>query len=151
VAHVSHRRDDLADHPDAMEMRTRYSRVMGGRDVPLVDGPVFLAGLYCAISPWVVDFLGTQPALVTHNLVVGTAIALLALGFTMVPERMYGLSGAMSAIGAWLVISPWVVATGADAGIIWNQVIVGGVVFLLGVVCAGLVMKSKREGAARAT
>ncbi|GAA2994242.1 hypothetical protein JCM13580A_53560 [Streptomyces drozdowiczii] len=27
--------------------------MMGGRDVALVDAPVFLVGLYCAVSPWV--------------------------------------------------------------------------------------------------
>ncbi len=50
MANVSHPRGDIAGHPDASEMRARYDRVLGGRDVALVDGPVFLLGLYCAVS-----------------------------------------------------------------------------------------------------
>lgn len=47
------------------------------------------------MSPWVVHYTTSQPSLVTHNLIVGIAIGLLALGFTQTPERMYGLSWAM--------------------------------------------------------
>ncbi|CAM5665256.1 hypothetical protein SBADM41S_06671 [Streptomyces badius] len=40
MSNVSHARSDLSGHPDASEMRARYDRVMGGRDVALVDAPV---------------------------------------------------------------------------------------------------------------
>ncbi|ALU92921.1 MULTISPECIES: SPW repeat protein [Streptomyces] len=137
MSNVSHARSDLSGHPDASEMRARYDRVMGGRDVALVDAPVFLVGLYCAVSPWVLHFTASQPALVTHNLVMGIAIAVLALGFTVMPERMYGLSWAMCAIGAWIIVSTWVVGSSPDAGIMINNIIVGGLTVLLGMVCAG--------------
>ncbi|MBB0244837.1 SPW repeat protein [Streptomyces alkaliphilus] len=144
MADVSSRRGDLAGHPDMSEMQTRYSRVLGGRDVALVDGPVFLAGLYCAISPWVVDAIGTgQPDLAAHNLVLGLAIALMALGFTLAPARMYGLSWAMAAIGAWLIFSPWLVGTDPTAAVIWNNIVVGAVVLLLGLLCAQQVMRNR--------
>ncbi|MDK1476772.1 SPW repeat protein [Streptomyces sp. 549] len=145
MADVSHHRGDLTGHPDASEMRERYSRVLGGRDVAFVDGPVFLAGLYCAISPWVVNFSGSQPALATHHLIIGIAIAVMALGFTMVPERMYGMSWAMCAIGVWLAVSSWIVGTNPDAGIIWNNLIVGAVVFCLGLACAATAARVTRE------
>ncbi|WP_226535655.1 SPW repeat protein, partial [Streptomyces daghestanicus] len=73
MANVSHTRGDtthdLGSHPDAPEMRARYDRVLGGRDVMLMDGPVFLLGLYCAVSPWILHFTSSQPSLVAHNLV----------------------------------------------------------------------------------
>ncbi|GAA0467619.1 SPW repeat protein [Streptomyces olivaceiscleroticus] len=141
MADVSHTRGDIASHPDVPEMRDRYARMLGGRDVALVDGPVFLIGLYCAISPWTLHFTASQPALVTHNLILGIAIGLLALGFTVTPERMYGMSWAMSAIGAWLIISPWIVGSGPDAGIVWNNVVVGALTVLLGMACAGAAAK----------
>ncbi|MCE7081562.1 SPW repeat protein [Streptomyces sp. ST2-7A] len=144
MADVSSRRGDFAGHPDESEMQARYSRVLGGRDVALVDGPVFLAGLYCAISPWVVDAIGTgQSDLAAHNLVLGLAIALLALGFALAPARMYGLSWAMCAMGAWLIFSPWVVGTDPTAAAIWNNILVGGVVLVLGLVCAQQVMRNR--------
>ncbi|MEV0374494.1 SPW repeat protein [Streptomyces sp. NPDC050636] len=144
MADVSHTRGDLAGHPDASEMAARYDRVLGGRDVVLVDGPVFLVGLYCAISPWVIHFAASQPALVLHNLILGIAISLLAIGFTVTPDRMYGLSGAMCAMGAWLIISPWVVGSSPDAGVIVNNIVIGALTLLLGAMCVGVAGKSRR-------
>ncbi|MGW0475058.1 SPW repeat protein [Streptomyces coeruleorubidus] len=142
MANVSPTRGDITSHPDASEMRDRYARVLGGRDVALVDGPVFLLGLYCAASPWIVHYTTSQPPLVTHNLIMGIAIGLLALGFTRAPERMYGLSWAMGALGVWMIISPWVVGESPDAGVVWNNIIIGALAVILGLVCAGTAAKA---------
>ncbi|MET8286822.1 MULTISPECIES: SPW repeat protein [Streptomyces] len=142
MANVSHPRNDITTHPDASEMRDRYARVMGGRDVALVDGPVFLLGLYCAVSPWILHYTTSQPALMTHNLVMGIAIAVLALGFTVTPERMYGLSWAICAMGVWMIISPWVVGTSPDTGVVLNNIIIGALAVVLGAVCAFTATKS---------
>ncbi|MEU9287415.1 SPW repeat protein [Streptomyces sp. NPDC048275] len=142
MANVSHSRSDISTHPDVSEMRDRYARMVGGRDVALVDGPVFLLGLYCAVSPWILHYTTSQPALVTHNLIMGIAIALLALGFTRAPERMYGLSWAMCAMGAWMIISPWVVGTNPDTGVVLNSIIIGVLAVVLGAVCAVTATKS---------
>ena len=145
MANVSHQRGDLSSHPDAPEMRARYERVLGGRDVAFVDGPVFLLGLYCAVSPWILHYTTSQPPLVTHNLIVGIAIGLLALGFTAAPSRMYGLSGAMCALGIWMIISPWVVGTNPDAGVIWNNVVIGALTVILGTACAATALRASRK------
>ncbi|MFB6673895.1 SPW repeat protein [Streptomyces sp. NPDC056390] len=139
-----HHRTDLSSHPDVSEMRDRYARVLGGRDVALMDAPVFLIGLYCAISPWVVHYSANQPQLATHNLIMGIAIGVLAVGFAVTPTRMYGLSWAMCAMGAWMIIAPWVVGSSPDLGVILNNVIIGGLIVLLGLMCAGLSMKGNR-------
>ena len=136
MANVSHTSGDITSHPDASEMRDRYARMLGGRDVALVDGPVFLLGLYCAVSPWILHYTTSQPALVTHNLIMGIAIAMLALGFTVTPERMYGLSWAICAMGTWLIISPWVVGDNPDTGVALNSIIVGALAVVLGAMCA---------------
>lgn len=146
MADVSSHRGDLTAHPDAAELRARHDQVLGGKDVALLDGPVFLIGLYCAISPWVVHFTTNQADLATHNLIVGIAIALLALGLTMAPERMYGLGWAMSAVGVWMVIAPWIVGNGPDAGVIWNNIVIGAVVFCLGLACAATARRTKSPG-----
>ncbi|MER6347153.1 SPW repeat protein [Streptomyces sp. NPDC001595] len=142
MANVSPTRGDMTSHPDAPEMRERYARVLGGRDVALVDGPVFLLGLYCAVSPWIVHYTTSQPALVPHNLIIGIAIGMLALGFTRAPERMYGLSWACCALGAWMIIAPWIVGDNPDAGVVWNNIIIGVLALALGMVCAGTAAKA---------
>ena len=144
MADVSHR-GDIAAHPDVSEMRARYARVLGGHDVALVDGPVFLTGLFCAISPWVVHFTANQPVLTTHNLIMGIAIGLLGLGFTVAPARMYGLSMAMCAMGVWMIVSPWIVGESPDMGVILTNVIIGGLTFLLGLVCTRAAAKEGRK------
>jgi hypothetical protein len=140
MANVSHR-GDITTHPDASEMRARYDRMLGGRDVALVDGPVFLLGLYCAVSPWILHYTTSQPALGTHNLIMGIAISLLALGFTVTPERMYGLSWAICAMGAWMIISPWIVGISPDAGVVINSIIIGALAVVLGALCAATATK----------
>ncbi|AEY87459.1 hypothetical protein SHJG_2184 [Streptomyces hygroscopicus subsp. jinggangensis 5008] len=123
-------------------MRDRYARMLGGRDVALVDGPVFLLGLYCAASPWILHYTASQPALMTHNLIMGIAIGLLALGFTRAPERMYGLSWAMCALGIWMIIAPWIVGSGPDTGVVINNIVIGALALVLGLICAGTAAKS---------
>ncbi|MFD9445235.1 SPW repeat protein [Streptomyces sp. NPDC060006] len=142
MANVSNTRGDMSSHPDVSEMRDRYARMLGGRDVALVDGPVFLLGLYCAASPWILHYTTSQPALVTHNLIMGIAIGVLALGFTTTPMRMYGLSWAMCAMGAWMIISPWIVGESPDAGVVVNNIIIGVLAVTLGFLCAAASAKS---------
>ncbi|MEU0050524.1 SPW repeat protein [Streptomyces sp. NPDC006184] len=141
MANVSHR-GDMRSHPDVPEMQARYARMLDGRDVALVDGPVFLLGLYCAASPWILHYTANQPALATHNLIMGIAIGLLALGFTRAPERMYGLSWAMCAMGIWMIIAPWIVGRAPDAGVIVNNIVIGALALVLGLVCAGAAARS---------
>ncbi|GGS09419.1 membrane protein [Streptomyces humidus] len=144
MANVSHTRGDMSTHPDVPEMQARYARMLGGRDVALVDGPVFLLGLYCAVSPWVLHYTASQPALVTHNLIVGIAIALLGLGFTAAPARMYGLSWAMCAAGIWMIVAPWVVGDSPDAGVAVNNIVIGALALLLGLMCTATAARSTR-------
>ncbi|WP_062646002.1 SPW repeat protein [Streptomyces maremycinicus] len=142
MANVSPTRGDMSTHPDVPEMQARYARMLGGRDVALVDGPVFLLGLYCAVSPWILHYTASQPALMTHNLIVGIAIGLLALGFTAAPARMYGLSWAMCALGIWMIIAPWVVGDSPDAGVAVNNIIIGALALILGLMCTVTAAKS---------
>ncbi|KQX63975.1 MULTISPECIES: SPW repeat protein [unclassified Streptomyces] len=145
MANVSPTRGDMSTHPDVPEMQARYARMLGGRDVALVDGPVFLLGLYCAVSPWILHYTVSQPALMTHNLIVGIAIGLLALGFTAAPARMYGLSWAMCALGIWMIIAPWVVGDSPDAGVAVNNIIIGALALILGLMCTVTAAKSTSQ------
>lgn len=145
MANVSPTRGDMSTHPDVPEMQARYARMLGGRDVALVDGPVFLLGLYCAVSAWILHYTVSQPALMTHNLIVGIAIGLLALGFTAAPARMYGLSWAMCALGIWMIIAPWVVGDSPDAGVAVNNIIIGALALILGLMCTVTAAKSTSQ------
>lgn len=141
---VTDTRGDIGAHPDVPEMRARYARVLGGRDVALLDGPIFLAGLFIALSPWILHYTASQPVLVVHNVIMGAAIAGLALVFSATPTRTYGFSWALCLMGAWMVAAPWVVGSSPDRGVFLSNVIAGGLVAVLGLICGAAAMRAGR-------
>ncbi|WBO67827.1 SPW repeat protein [Streptomyces camelliae] len=129
----------MTGHPEIAEMRERLERTAStGRAIAL-EGLILLAGVYAAISPWVVHF-SAQPDIAVSNLIVGIAVGVIGLGLTLVPERMFRLAWTIVPLGVWLLISPWVVTAthGARAGIIWNNCWLGAVTILLGLAAMGL-------------
>jgi hypothetical protein len=142
MADLSHRPGDITTHPDVHEMRERYARMLGGRAVA-VDGLLVLAGLYAAIAPWNVHFSTLRTTLAINNLVLGLAVAAFGVGLALAADRLLGLSWAVSAIGVWLIISPWVVTRAPDVGIMVTQIATGAVIFLLGLAAAAMGMRTK--------
>ncbi|MEU6507586.1 MULTISPECIES: SPW repeat protein [unclassified Streptomyces] len=129
----------MTGHPEIAEMRERLERTAStGRAIAL-EGLILLAGVYAAISPWVVHF-SAQPDITVSNLIVGIAVGVIGLGLTLVPERMFRVAWTIVPLGVWLLISPWVVTAthGARAGIIWNNCWLGAVTILLGLAAMGL-------------
>jgi hypothetical protein len=139
---------DFTDHPDMLEMRERYARILGGPQAVAVDGLVILAGLYTAISPWVVNGFTAAPRLTMNNVIVGLAVAVLGLTLTVAPARAFRLSWTLIPLGIWQIITPWVI--GPHVGrYIWNNVWTGGVICALGLIAAGLLMSSAATGRGR--
>ncbi|MEW1863470.1 SPW repeat protein [Streptomyces sp. NBC_00669] len=137
-------RSTIEEHPDIMSLRDRYAAVSDKPMAGLIEGLCLLTGLYLAISPWVVGFTGLTSLRVT-NLVVGIALAVLAMGFGSVLERTHGLGWVAIAIGAWTIAAPWAVSGHADIHkAIVNNAIVGGVAILLGLATMGLGLMKRR-------
>jgi len=135
----------MADHPDMIEMRERYERASASGPAVITDGLVLLAGLWLAISPWVIHFNATAPDVALNNLILGIAVAVVALGLTLMPQRMVRLSWATAAIGAWVVVSQWVIQQSSSTpGIVWNNVVTGGVTALLGIAAGVILMTGSR-------
>jgi hypothetical protein len=134
----------IENHPDIMSLRDRYAAVSDKPLAGLVEGLCLLTGLYLAISPWVVGFQGFTSLRVT-NLVVGLALAVLAMGFGSVLERTHGLGWVAIAIGVWTIVAPWAVSGTADTTkTITNNAIVGGVACLLGLATMAMGLMRRR-------
>lgn len=132
-------------HPDIMSLRDRYAAAQDKPVAGLVEGLCLLAGLYLAISPWVVGF-DAFTSLRVSNLITGIALAVLAMGFGSVLERTHGLGWVAIAIGAWTIVAPWTVAGTANVGKnIVSNVIVGGVICLLGLATMGMGLMNRRR------
>lgn len=130
---------DFTDHPDATEMRERYARVLGGRQAVIVDGLMLLVGLYLAISPWAVNGFNSYSRLTTNNVIVGLAVALVGLALTLAPGRIYRLGWTMAAVGIWQILTPWVIGP-HNGHVIWNNVVTGGIITLLGLAATAMLM-----------
>lgn len=119
-------------HPDITGMRARYEQLAETPIAQATDGLAFLAGLYLATSAWVVGFTD-HSALTATNLIVGIAVALLALGFASAFGRTHGVVWLMPVLGVWTIIAPWVVADAGDpaTSAIVSNVIVGALIVLL--------------------
>ncbi|MET9147008.1 MULTISPECIES: SPW repeat protein [unclassified Streptomyces] len=143
----THHPEMMGSHPEIAEMRERLERTASSGPAMAVEGLIVLAGLYAAISPWVVHF-AIQPAITVNNLIVGITVGIIGLGLALAPERMFRLAWALVPLGVWLFISPWVVTLthGARAGIIWNNCWVGAVIAALGLAAMGLTIGVARRG-----
>ncbi|MFF3905664.1 SPW repeat protein [Streptomyces sp. NPDC001848] len=136
----------MTTHPDLAEMRERLERTASSGSAVVLGGLVLPAGLYAAISPWVVHFSGA-PFIAVNNLIVGLAVALIGFCSALAPERMLRPAWVVAPLGLWLVISPWVVTAthGARAGIVWNNCWIGAVTAALGLAAMGLTVGVTRR------
>jgi hypothetical protein len=131
-------------HPDIISLRDRYAAAQDKPMAGLIEGLCLLAGLWLAISPWVVGF-NNFTSLNVSNLVTGLALAVLAIGFGSVLERTHGLGWVACAIGAWAIVAPFVVAGSADTmKSITSNAITGGVACVLGLATMGMVLLRRR-------
>ncbi|MEV7691677.1 SPW repeat protein [Streptomyces bungoensis] len=133
----------IEEHPDLLAMRAHAMEVSAKPALQTAEGLTLLTGLYMAISPWVVGFNGNP--LAVSNLVTGIALAVLALGFGSVYERTFGMGWVAAAIGAWTIISPWVVQhASATTGTIVSNTVTGAVAIVLGLMTTAMARAKRR-------
>jgi hypothetical protein len=124
---------DLDQHPDILELRARYDRAAETPTAHVTDGGLLLAGLYLALSPWVIGFAAVETDLAVNNFICGAVVAALAAGFTVAYGRTHGLTWVPVVVGVWTFIAPWVIQ-GAypSGGAVANNIVIGLIVIALG-------------------
>ncbi len=128
-------------HPDVLELRARYEAAGETAQAHLLNGFTLMAGLYLAISPWVIQFSGAAFDVAMSNLVTGVAVALLAVGFASAFARTHSVAWVVPLIGTWAVVAPFAILGGAvTQGLVLSNVIVGIVTILLGIGLGSLVL-----------
>jgi hypothetical protein len=137
---------DLEGHPDIVEMRARYDTVSETPAARITDGALVLAGLYLALSPWIVGFPPFEANLSVNNFICGIAIAVLAGGFAVAYGRTHGLTWVPVALGVWTIIAPFVIQRGyASGGAIWSNILIGIVTVALGLVAMRPAMMARKR------
>ncbi len=113
-----------------MEMRTADTDTS---QVKVASGLNFLAGIWIIISAWVYGAIYTSGS-AWNSIIVGIVIAVLAAIRFFAPRSAVGLSWINALLGIWMIISPWVYGYAATSvGRMWNSVIFGIIVLILGV------------------
>lgn len=129
----------MASHPDMVELRDRLDRVSETTQARTVEGLAMLAGLYAAVSPWIIGFNTGNSSLMASNLIVGLAATLLALDLGSAYSRAHGLSWVLPILGVWIIVGQWImVGTTLTAGIVVSNIVAGAVIVILGAASLGM-------------
>lgn len=136
---------EIERHPDLVAMRAHYEVASTNPVAQLADGLTLLAGLYLAISPWVVGFANVS-SITLSNLVTGLSVSALALGFSSAFGRTHGIAWVSPVLGIWTIICPWVIHGDiATTNTIWNNVVVGAVIVVMGLTTLGIGLAGRRR------
>ena len=121
----------IDQHPDILALRARYDRVAESMAAQATFGLTLLTAVYVAMSPWLVGYQGSTK-LTVNALIMGATIGFLDMCFGCALDRTHGMTWTLPVFGIWLVISPWIYAGGATAGVMWSHVVSGVLVAVLG-------------------
>lgn len=94
------------------------------------DTASLVLGLWLLISPWLLGY-AVAPAIAWNAYVVGV-IVVVAAGAALITFQKWE-EWLKAALGAWLVLSPWVLTYGAFKTAMWNHVVVGALVLILAI------------------
>ena len=95
----------------------------------------YFLGLWVFGSPWFIEhmMISMEPGGGTRGM-----LNLWVVGLAVVVLTTLAINGIMTAwdqraifaLGAWLLLSPWIIGFSATAPLMWNSVIFGGLIFV---------------------
>jgi hypothetical protein len=121
-------------------------RRRGGAISSGVSAVSLVAGAWLALAAVALNYDTSGPGLDAYwnDIVIGSAIALVAVVRMVTPFRSAALGLINVALGAWLIIAPFVLAYGGAA--LWNDVVVGVVVVVAALVSSVLSRRRQPAG-----
>jgi len=121
----------MTEHPDIAAMTARYEQASETPTAQASDTATMLAGLYVALSPWIIGF--NDSAVAMTNLVTGLVIAGLGAGYALAYERAHRLMWVCPLLGIWTIIAVWLMADVATTtGMVISNVAGGAAVVVAG-------------------
>jgi hypothetical protein len=94
------------------------------------SGINIVAGLWLIIAPFVLGYAAVQAA-VWNDIVIGVAVAIMAIVRVTQPARYEGLSWVNVVLGVWLILAPFMLGYARIQPAVWNDVLMGLVVLAL--------------------
>lgn len=93
------------------------------------DWATLVAGLWFAVSPWVLGYEGNRDVVLYNALITGLAIVLFSAGALAKPETWEEVVDFL--LGVWTMVSPWVLGFSDQRPIAVNAMVVGLLVTVL--------------------
>ena len=115
----------------------------------------FLAGIWLVLAPFVLDYAPADSGIGAYwnDLVVGVAIAMLAIVRAVAPSNVPWFSIVNVVLGAWLIVAPFVLeyddARANERIPIGNDLTVGLVVIVMAATSAASTFRHRRAGPGR--
>lgn len=79
-------------------------------------------GIWLFVSPWILGYAGIQGA-AWNAYIMGIAIVVFTVFALRIPKPWE--EWVNSAVGLWMVLSPWILGFGGQTAATWNAVLVG--------------------------
>jgi hypothetical protein len=98
--------------------------------VKWASGINILAGLWLIIAPWIFNYFGLGG--VWNSVIVGIIVVVLAAIRVFGAYQATWLSWVNCVLGLWMIASPWIFNYTANQTRLWNSVITGVIVAILG-------------------
>ena len=134
----------MADNVENTGYTRPANRTMARASVKTASGINVLAGIWLIISPFVLGFW-RLPAATWDNIIVGIVILILAATRVAQPTfRTAWASWVNLILGIWLIISPWVLQIAGAPVPLWNNVVLGIVVGVLGLISGASTTDTRR-------
>ena len=100
--------------------------------VVIASGINLILGLWLIIAPFVLGFAAANRGSEWNNIAVGMIVAIIAAIRIWGGRSAGWLSWVNVALGLWLIISPWIYGNSGVASILWDDIIVGAIIVVLG-------------------
>lgn len=117
---------------------------MMNKNVKAASGVNIAAGVWLVAAPFVLGFADVTDGLWNH-VIVGLAVLILAGIRVSNPGHNSWISWVNVVLGVWMVASPFVM--GLTGTILWNSIIVGALVAVMGVWSASASQSTRRPHA----
>ncbi len=95
---------------------------------------IALAGIWEVIAPFVLSYTKVSSAM-WDAIIIGIVLVILGVWAALAnsPGTVKGLSWVNAILGLWLIIAPFILSYSSTASAMWNDIIVGVIVVILGV------------------
>lgn len=110
-------------------MATAIERIRS--TVKWTSGTNLAAGIWLILAPFILGYTAVTGAL-WNDILIGLAVTGLAWTRVAKPTEREGASWTNVVLGVWLLVAPFALGYAATAAAMWNDIVIGLVVVVLG-------------------